>query len=112
MKIQRRREEFSAYQPTSVTPSFPKTVLIEISNLCNHACVFCAYPKATREGKQIDLHLLDRLLIEAHQLGAVEAGFYSGAEPFTSPNLEKIILRAKQIGYECRGVRTLGLARR
>ena len=100
MKIKRRREEFVAYQPTSVTPPFPRTLLVEISNLCNHACVFCAYPKSTRDVKQMDLLLLDRLLVEAHQLGAVEAGFYSGAEPFTSPNLEKIILRSKQIGYE------------
>jgi molybdenum cofactor biosynthesis enzyme MoaA len=100
LKIQRRRQAFQAYRPSSVAPDFPKTVLVEISSLCNHACVFCAYTKTTREPQQIDMPLLDRLLVEAHALGAVEAGFYSGAEPFTSPNLERIILRAKEIGYE------------
>ena len=98
--IKKRMDDFSDYRPSSETPPFPKTVLIELSSLCNHACVFCAYPKTTRPGQRMSLELLDRLLDEAYGLGAREVGFYSGAEPFTSRDLEEAIARAKRCGYE------------
>jgi uncharacterized Fe-S cluster-containing radical SAM superfamily protein len=90
----------AAYVPSSVTPSFPRTIFVEISNLCNHACAFCAYSKMTRPGRRIDFALLERLLAEAYGLGTREAAFYSGAEPFTSPDLERIIKTSKAMGYE------------
>ncbi len=107
-KIRRRTDEISNYKPTSVTPDFPRALLVEVSNLCNHRCVFCAYGKQTRPGKQIDLKLLERLLKEGYQLGAREAGFYSGAEPFTCRHLESIIKMANDIGYEYIFVSTNG----
>jgi organic radical activating enzyme len=99
-KIGKRIDELARYRPDSVTPPFPRVVLIELSNLCNHACVFCAYPKMTRPASRMDIDMLERLLHEAYDLGAREVGFYSGAEPFTSRDLEEAILRAKRIGYE------------
>jgi organic radical activating enzyme len=107
-KLARRIDEESRYQPTSVTPPFPRSILFEVSNLCNHACVFCAYPKMTRPGRRMDLALAQRLLREAYDLGAREAGFYSGAEPFTSPDLEAIVRCAKQLGYEYTFISTNG----
>ena len=98
-RIKNRIDQQAQYHPDSAMPDFPECILVEISNLCNHKCVFCAYPKMTRPGRRIDLDLLDRLLREAYDLGAREAGFYSGAEPFMSPDLEKIIKLAKSIGY-------------
>ena len=99
-RVRRRVDDMAAYVPSSVTPEFPRTMFVEISNLCNHACAFCAYPKMTRPGRRIDFALLQRLLDEAYRLGTREAGFYSGAEPFTSPDLERIIKTAKDMGYE------------
>lgn len=99
-RVRRKVDDMAAYVPTSATPAFPRTMFVEISNLCNHACAFCAYPKMTRPGKRIDFTLLDRLLREAYGLGTRDAGFYSGAEPFTSPDLERIIKTAKDLGYE------------
>ncbi|MBI3087366.1 MAG: radical SAM protein [Candidatus Omnitrophica bacterium] len=98
-KIRRRIEAFYDYKPASVTPAFPKTVLVELSNVCNHRCVFCAYAKMTRAGKLLDFALLERLLQEAYELGGREVGFYAGAEPFTSPDLERGIKLAKMLGY-------------
>ncbi len=98
-KIQHRIDSFFDCTPTSVTPEFPKTLLVEISNVCNHRCVFCAYSKMTRRGKLLEFALLERLLREAYELGAREVGFYSGAEPFTSPDLERSIALAKTLGY-------------
>ena len=98
-RMRRRLAEMARDRPTSTVPDFPYSILVEVSNLCNHACAFCAYPKMTRPGKKISLQLLRRLLSEAYELGAREAGFYSGAEPFTSPDLEEIIKVSKQVGY-------------
>ena len=99
-KIRQRIDAFHQYVPSSSAPSFPRTVLVELSNVCNHRCVFCAYSKMTRPGKLLHYPLLERLLKEAFDLGAREVGFYSGAEPFTSPDLEDSIQLAKQLGYE------------
>jgi len=107
-RVRRRVEEESGYRPTSVVPEFPRTVLLEVSNLCNHRCVFCAYPKMTRPGKRMALDMVERVLREAYELGAREAGFYSGAEPFTSPDLEEIVRLAKTIGYEYTFISTNG----
>jgi molybdenum cofactor biosynthesis enzyme MoaA len=107
-KLARRIEEEAQYRPTSATPPFPRGILFEVSNLCNHRCVFCAYPKMTRPGKRMELPLVERLLGEAYALGAREAGFYSGAEPFTAPDLEAIVGAAKRIGYEYTFITTNG----
>ena len=98
-RVRRRVDDMAAFVPSSPEPGFPRTIFVEISNLCNHACAFCAYPKMTRPGRRIDFGLLERMLREAYALGTREAGFYSGAEPFTSPDLERIIKSAKDLGY-------------
>jgi organic radical activating enzyme len=107
-RVKRRIAELADMRPTSDTPDVPRTILLEVSNLCNHACVFCAYPKMTRPGKRMDLALTERGLREAYALGTREAGFYSGAEPFTTPDLETIVELAKAIGYEYTFISTNG----
>ena len=39
----------------SLTPPFPKTnFLMEVSNACNHACIFCAHQKMkSKEDRQM-----------------------------------------------------------
>lgn len=107
-RVKRRIDEFTALRPSSVTPDIPKSLLLEVSNLCNHKCIFCAYPKMTRPGRRMDLAMAERILREAYELGTREAGFYSGAEPFTSPDLEQIVKIAKGIGYEYTFISTNG----
>jgi MoaA/NifB/PqqE/SkfB family radical SAM enzyme len=92
----KENEEFSA----STEPPFPVNMLIELTNACNHRCVFCANRKSTRKIGQIKETLLYRLLNEAHALGTKNVGLYSTGEPFLSKNLDKYVARAKEIGYE------------
>ena len=84
----------------SVTPEFPVKVMLELSNICNHACSFCAIPKMTRKKKQMPNDTVRRVVQEAYDLGSREIGLFSGAEPFASPNLEETIKLAKDTGYE------------
>ena len=84
----------------SLKPSLPKKrMLIELSNICNHKCIFCAQKKMTRKRGNINPDFLDRILHEAHEDGVREVGFYMTGEPFMSPLLEAAVKLAKSIGY-------------
>ncbi|MFW5671878.1 MAG: radical SAM/SPASM domain-containing protein [Acetivibrio ethanolgignens] len=81
-------------------PPFPRTnFLIETSNACNHACIFCAHQKMKRKIGKIDKSLAFNLLEQAYVLGTREVGFYATGEPFLVPELPEFIRKAKEIGY-------------
>ena len=85
----------------SLEPPFPYTnFLIETSNACNHACIFCAHQKMKRPVRFINSVFVDRILHEAYNLGTREVGFYATGEPFLVKDLPDYIRRAKEIGYE------------
>ncbi|MBQ6566109.1 MAG: radical SAM protein, partial [Treponema sp.] len=73
---------------------------IELSNFCNHQCIFCAHRKMTRPKKQMDEKFLFRILQEAYDAGFRGLGYYASGEPFMSPKLADYVKRAKDIGYE------------
>jgi len=81
-------------------PPFPRYLMIETSNICNHACSFCAYSKMERPKQHMDRALFHRLVREAYDLGAREVGLFSGAEPLTCKWLEEYIRSCADIGYE------------
>lgn len=84
----------------SLTPPFPKTnFLMELSNACNHACIFCAHQKMQRKVGKIDQTLAFDILQQAYDLGTREVGFYATGEPFLVPELPEYIRKAKEIGY-------------
>jgi radical SAM protein with 4Fe4S-binding SPASM domain len=84
-----------------IEPKFPqKNFLLELSNICNHKCIFCASRKMTRKKGDINPEFLSRILKEAYQEGMREVGFYTTGEPLTSKNLVLAIEQAKQIGYD------------
>lgn len=80
-------------------PPFPKRIMVEISNYCNHSCQFCAYRKSSRERGMIDPAFFRRIIREALALGAKEIGLHTGAEPFASPHLEEFVAECKQAGF-------------
>lgn len=84
----------------SLEPPFPTTnFLIETSNACNHACIFCAHQKMKRPVRKIKKELVFDLLQQAYDLGTREVGFYATGEPFLVPELPEYIKKAKDIGY-------------
>lgn len=83
----------------SVTPPFPRNVMIELSNGCNHACVFCANPHMTRKVGRMDAALAKRILAEARAEGAQEVGFYTTGEPLVHKQLETLVAFAADAGY-------------
>lgn len=97
-------ERMKTYDQTlndkSLTPPFPKTMLLEVSNICNHSCAFCANSKSDRKKGFIEKEFALKMLFDAYELGTREVGFYATGEPLTDPNLESYISYAKEIGFE------------
>lgn len=79
--------------------TFPKNMMVELSNACNHACIFCANPHMTRKAKRIDSDLLYRVMEQARQGGVEEIGFYTTGDPFIHKDLDKFTHRAMELGF-------------
>lgn len=95
-----RISEFHDINETNLTPEYPlKGLHIELSNICNHQCLFCANRKMTRKKGFMDEGFLKRILQEAYDEGFMDVGYYANGEPFVSPGLDKYISWAKRIGY-------------
>lgn len=84
----------------SLTPSFPRNIMFELTNSCNHNCIFCPNQKSTRKRGHINDELFKRLLHEAFLLGVTEVGLFITGEPFLSPKLDNYVALAKGIGYK------------
>ena len=84
----------------SLEPPFPKSnFLMEVSNVCNHECIFCAHQKMERKVGKMDKDKAFDILQQAFDLGTREVGFYATGEPFLVPELPEYIAKAKEIGY-------------
>jgi len=81
-------------------PPFPKNMLIELTNRCNHRCSFCFSSFSTRKKGNINPKLLVSILKEAYKLGTREVGFYLTGEPLLFKNIEQYIKLAKETGYD------------
>lgn len=86
--------------PYETSPPFPtKRMLLEVTNACNHDCVFCGHHKMTRKIGMMSLDFAKRILQEAYDLGMREVGFYTVGEAFLCKNLALFVQAAKKTGY-------------
>ncbi len=84
----------------SLEPPFPRSnFLMELSNVCNHACIFCAHQKMQRKVGRMSKEKAFDILQQAYDLGSREVGFYATGEPFLIPDLADYIAKAKEIGF-------------
>ncbi len=105
--LKQRLCEYKNYEKDLILP-IPKNMLLEVTNACNHKCIFCANSKSTKRQRIIDDKFAYRILKEAYELGTREVGFYGTGEPLINNNLEKYIKYAKEIGYEYTYITTNG----
>lgn len=96
-------ERMAAYEKEvvfSVMPPFPnKRMLLEITNICNHNCIFCGHHKMKRRQGVMDLDFARKILREAYDLGMREVGFYTVGEAFVCKDLPLYVRAAKEMGY-------------
>lgn len=81
-------------------PPFPRAVLFEVANMCNHRCSFCAYSKMTRAHRAIEPDLFTSIARQCYDLGAREIGLHGASEPLMCKDLAAHIATCKEIGYE------------
>ena len=79
---------------------FPKNALIELSNACNHFCVFCNNPRMKRKINNLDIKVFSNFIEEAAKEGLEEVGLYATGEPFLTKNIEKYISICKKFGVK------------
>jgi pyruvate-formate lyase-activating enzyme len=106
--VDRLAEETRLSPPLVERPPFPPNLMIELSNACNHSCIFCANPKSTRKIGRLNGDLLRRLLGEAKALGVREVGFYTTGDPFIHKELPAFVGFAKETGIAYTYVSTNG----
>lgn len=90
-----REKKFSNTEYNVIT-KFPKNALIELSNACNHACVFCNNPRMKRKINFLDKNTFLNFIRQASSLGLEEIGLYSTGEPFMIKNLDWFIKTSKE----------------
>ena len=106
--LQKRQENFLKIEYTT-KPKFPNTnLLIELSNICNDECIFCANRKMKRKKGYMDFGLLTSILNQAYDNGCHEVGFYATGEPLVYPKLSEAVKLAKDIGYTYTYITTNG----
>ena len=82
----------------SEVPDFPRELVLDINNRCNHKCYFCANPKIEKYDS-LDFDLALKLMKEARSLGATDLGLQATGEPFMDKRLAQFVLAGKKIGY-------------
>lgn len=97
--LERFRELHAVGQPQlSLVPPFPKNIMVELSNVCNHACIFCTNSRMTRKKGKISFELIKSIFSQAYQLGTREVGLYTTGEPFVYSRIVDVIRAAKEAG--------------
>jgi Predicted Fe-S oxidoreductases len=84
----------------SLCPSFQGCRMsIEVTNACNHHCVFCPSGNLNRKRQFINEDLFYRLIAEGYELGVRELALHMLGEPLLNENLPQYIAKAKSLGY-------------
>lgn len=96
-KIRLGRAEQERYQDHVTLQG--RKMLVEVSNMCNHQCIFCANKDMTRKRGKIDTSFLEHILKEAYGEGIRQVGFYTTGEPLINQDLAEYIRKAKNIGF-------------
>ena len=79
---------------------FPKEIMIEATNYCNHRCFFCGSTVSKRPRCYIEPDLALKLINEAYSLGCRKISFHGMGEPFLCKDLPSFVREAKKLGYE------------
>jgi MoaA/NifB/PqqE/SkfB family radical SAM enzyme len=95
----------------TLTPGFPeKRFSVELTNICNHTCLFCPHHnrKMTRKHGIIDEQFFRRIVAEAYELGSREICIGANGETFVVKNLAQYVKFAKEVGYSYVFINTNG----
>ena len=73
---------------------------IEVTNICNHSCIFCPHQKQKRKMGIIDEKLAMRIIKEGADNNIKKLALFMNGEPFVVNNIANYVRYAKSLGYE------------
>jgi pyruvate-formate lyase-activating enzyme len=94
----RKKKFFIDPNGLSEFANFPKNALVELTNSCNHACIFCKNADQARKSTHLDIDVFSIFIKQAVELGLEELGLYATGEPFMTKGLPDYIKIAKKYG--------------
>jgi MoaA/NifB/PqqE/SkfB family radical SAM enzyme len=83
-----------------VTAPVPPKIMFEITNACNHRCIFCYNPKMKRAAGNMDRDSFLRVAREARDLGVRECALYTTGESLLHPEIAEFVRLSKDLGFE------------
>lgn len=84
----------------SEQPPYPHNMMVELTNACNHQCIFCAHKVMKRKIGFCDRDMMADIIHQAYELGTREIGFYLCGETLLSRDLEFFVEKCKAMGFE------------
>ncbi|MBW1680335.1 MAG: radical SAM protein [Deltaproteobacteria bacterium] len=91
-----RDEESSSWKEIAPVP--PK-IMFELTNECNHRCIFCANRAMKRSPGFLDFDIYKTIAEEAVRAGVKEIALYTTGESLLHPNIVAFVEYAKRIGF-------------
>ena len=96
--IEKRELHFEVKDKQKFVNKVPKNALVELSNSCNHECVFCYNPEMKRKTSSLNIEKFVGFVKQSAKEGLEEIGLYATGEPFMTKNLDSFIRIAKENG--------------
>ena len=98
--FENRKKNFSTEIKNKLVKQIPKNALVELTNACNHACIFCYNPEMKRSINSIDINIFKSFVLKGVSEGLEEVGLYSTGEPFMTKNLHQFVKIGKEAGLK------------
>ena len=98
--FEKRKKNFSTKIKNKFVNQIPKNALVELTNACNHACIFCYNPEMKRSINSIDINIFKSFVLKGVSEGLEEVGLYSTGEPFMTKNLHQFVKIGKEAGLK------------
>ena len=98
--FENRKKKFKVEIKNKFAKQIPKNALVELTNACNHACIFCYNPEMKRSISSIDIDVFKSFISKGVTEGLEEVGLYSTGEPFMTKNLDQFIKISKDNGLK------------
>ncbi|MDR3048757.1 MAG: radical SAM protein, partial [Elusimicrobiota bacterium] len=96
-----RLSKFRQVNKLSIEPPFPSSgIMIELTNVCNHKCIFCANRKTTAKYGYMNFDFFKRISKEIYDNGGRECGLYVTGEPLLYPKIQEAAAHLKKLGFE------------
>lgn len=91
---------------------YPKTkdllLQLEVTNICNHRCIFCPNHESKRKKRLIDKDFALRIIKECADIGIKKMCYHMNGESLLYPDLVELVNYAKSLGYTYTFITTNG----